>query len=252
MVTTGIPVSDLIAIFQKMNAEHWSYERGKAEKGKADCSGAFVYAFMQFGKSIYQGSNRIERTEIETLLPISAAKPGMAAFKKMEPGQSLYDLPAAYRPGGAYYNGDLSDYYHIGLVDDDPAWVLNAQSSKTGFARSPISQNWCGVGYLKKVDYTEDNPMYEAKVTAVSGRTVNLRANPSDTATVLKSVPIGETVSVLDDSNDKWYNVRWNDFEGFMMAKFIDLDVDNEDPAESFYKAVKAAISEYERAVNKA
>ena len=37
-------------------------------------------------------------------------------FKKRAPGDAYYDLPPRYQNGGADYNGDLNDYYHIGTV----------------------------------------------------------------------------------------------------------------------------------------
>ena len=121
----------------------------------ADCSGAFVWAYRQHGQSIYHGSNRIARGYVAKLLPVSEAKPGMAAFKARAPGEQLYDLPAQYRQGGKYYNGDLNDYYHIGLMDDDPRYVLNSQSTSRGFQRSKLADGWDAVACLKAVDYEE-------------------------------------------------------------------------------------------------
>ena len=97
-----------------------------------DCSGAFVRAYKSAGLSIYHGSNRIARVSVRQLLPPDQARPGMAAFKGSRPGEKGYDLPGEYRPGGQYYTGDLVDYYHIGLVDSDPQYVINAQSTQTG------------------------------------------------------------------------------------------------------------------------
>ena len=36
-----------------------------------------VYVFRKYGHSIYHGSNRIARVEVDELLPISQAKPGI-------------------------------------------------------------------------------------------------------------------------------------------------------------------------------
>lgn len=149
-----IPVNKLIALFQKMHQEHWPYASpGSNDENGIDCSGAFVWAYDQFGENIYHGSNRIARQYVVELLPLSEAKPGMAAFKARKPGEEYYALPQGYMNGGGQYNGDLNDYYHIGLVDEDIAFVLNAKDKASGFTRSSIREGWDAVGYLTAVDY---------------------------------------------------------------------------------------------------
>lgn len=225
-----IPVAALLADFQRMLREHWGYEWGKAETGCVDCSGAFAWAYAQHGQSIYQGSNRIARLYVAKLLPISAAKPGMAAFKARPPGSAGYALPSGYQPGGRHYNGDLQDYYHIGLVDDDPKYILNAQSTKTGFVRSPISQGWDAVGYLLAVDYgTEqsegDETMQTMTVVADSGSTVNLRTRPDSGAKLLDRIPVGTQVQVLTISGG-WATVQHDGLTGYMMDKYLASESD--------------------------
>lgn len=221
---SSIPVSGLIGLFQRMQKEHWGYEWGVAKEGCVDCSGAFAWAYKQYGKSIYQGSNRIARSYAVELLPISAAKPGMAAFKARAPTENGYALPAEYKQGGKRYNGDLRDFHHIGLVDEDTRYILNAQSTKTGFVRSPISQGWDCVAYLKAVDYGTitkgDDGMQTMVVTADSGSTVNLRARPDKNAAVLVKVPIGETVQVLTISGG-WATIQRGGVTGYMMEQYL-------------------------------
>ena len=205
----------------------------------ADCSGAFVWAYRQHGLIIYHGSNRIARGYVASstasgspspkgkagLLPPSEAKPGMAAFKARAPGEQLYSLPAEYRPGGKYCDGDLNDYYHIGLVDSDPRYVINAQTVRTGVRRSKLADGWDTVAYLKDVDYKgEDQPMeamYRAEVVAANGKPVNLRKGPSTASARVCAVPVGETVDVLNETDADWAEVRWGDKTGYMMRKFL-------------------------------
>lgn len=223
-----IVVSAILGDFQRMLAEHWKYTAGTSETGNVDCSGAFVWSFRQHGQSIYHGSNRIARTEVTELVPISAAKPGMAVFKCRNPSDARYALPSGYKQGGKYYNGDLRDFYHIGLMGADGK-VLNAQSSATGFVASPV-KSWTCAGYLNKVDYKEDNPMlddsngviYAGRVTARSGSTVNLRAEPSKSAKVLEKVKIGTTVNVIGN-NDGWLHIETETNQGYMMEEFVDV-----------------------------
>ena len=236
-----IPVRKLIEYFQQMYREHWKYTWGAAQKGNVDCSGAFCYVWRLFNKTIAHGSNKIARSYIKEILPISEAKPGMAALKRRKPGDDYYDLPDKYKPGGAAYNGDLNDYYHVGLVDEDPRYVLNAQSESTGFQRSPISQNWFGVGYLNDVQYdsntdTPTNPIETGgnnkvgsatvvKPAGAGGTYVHFRKTASAGAPVVDDAPFGATVEVLDtDSNSAWYKIKYKGKTGWMMRKFLELD----------------------------
>ena len=234
--------------------EHWKYTWGAAQRGNVDCSGAFCYVWNLFNKRIAHGSNKIARSYIKEMLPISAAKPGMAAFKKRKPGDKYYDLPEKYQPGGAEYNGDINDYYHIGVVDEDTNYVLNAQSESTGFQRSPISQNWCGVGYLKDVDYgtdsgtssntdipatepintggKEDEEVLKATVVrpeGAGGSEVHFRKTASVGAPVVDNAPFGAVVDVLDSAtNSAWWKIKYKGKTGWMMRKFLDLDGEDE------------------------
>lgn len=226
-----ITASAILGDFHRMLAEQWKYTAGASETGNVDCSGAFVWSFRQHGQSIYHGSNRIARTEVIELVPISAAKPGMAVFKCRNPSDARYALPSGYKQGGKYYNGDLRDFYHIGLMGEDGK-VLNAQSSATGFVASPI-KSWTCAGQLKKVDYKEEKQVedsytagvsYVGRVYATSGRTVNLRAEPSKSAKVLEKVKIGTTVNVIGTA-DGWLHVETETNQGYMMEEFVDVGI---------------------------
>ena len=231
-----IPVSALIADFQTMLSQRWAYG-ADTKRGQVDCSGAFVWAYKQYNHDIYHGSNRIARVEVEELIPINMATivPGMAAFKRRAPGENGYALPSGYQPGGDHYNGDLNDYYHVGLVDEDTARVLNAQSAATGFVASPIDKGWSHVGYLKQVDYERASPVSPvapaspptaeqpatAFTTAPSGGTVNLRAAASLSAKLIDRIPIGQAVTLRGPESGGWYPVRWGKKEGYVKADYL-------------------------------
>ena len=218
-----IPVSALIADFRLMLQEHWAYG-AQTKRGQVDCSGAFVWAYEQHGHSLYHGSNRMARVEIEALIPIAGAKivPGMAAFKLRAPGAKGYALPGDYKPGGSHYNGDLNDYYHVGLVDTDTATVLNAQGVATGFVASPITQNWSHVAYLKQVSYDqkEEEPMTTMEIYAQNGKAVNLRQSPSTTAARVSQLPVGTQVSVMN-LGDGWAQVTTGALTGWVMRDYL-------------------------------
>ena len=209
-----------------------------------DCSGAFVRAYKPHGMSIYHGSNRIAREYVAELLPIDQARPGMAAFKARQPGEKYYDLPSEYKRGGKHYNGDLNDYYHIGLVDDNPAYVINAQSTQTGVVRSKLSSNWCAVGYLKAVQYDgqEDNDNMADKMVVNTDK-VNLRAAPDKDAARVEWLNKGDIVTLGIAYPDGWDYVTHERKSGYVVDKFLD-------PAEAEIKPVEPSDNQYDESTS--
>lgn len=261
----SIPSKSILSDFQMMLADKWGYipatagtlwtqakqdatQNAMAQKyGSkwighmvADCSGAFVYSYKKYGESIYHGSNRIARKYVVELLPISEAKPGMAAFKFYAPGQKGYNLPENYKQGGSQYNGDLNDYYHIGLVDEDPKYVLNSATTINGFIRSKISNGWNACGYLKAVDYgdggkDDDEPVVENDimiVTSENGAPVNMRESASVNSRIVARVPVGSEVIVMKVDKNGWTGVKYGRYDGYMMTKFLKPKEDDVTPVD--------------------
>lgn len=219
-----IPVQSLIEVFRGIVG--WPYASpGVNGPGGIDCSGAFVYAYRQFGQRIYHGSNRIIRVYCRDVQPVnglSGLRPGMAIFRSRK---DTSRMKAEYRPGGRYYDPALpEDFYHVGLiVSVSPLQVVNATSPK---ARIDTSlRRWSHAGYLKAVDYADEKtPEAEsatAVVTAETGGSVNLRKAPALQSPVLARVPLGQTVTLLAAADETWQKVRWQGREGYMMKKFL-------------------------------
>lgn len=219
-----IPVQSLIEVFRRIVG--WPYASpGVNGPGGIDCSGAFVYAYRQFGQRIYHGSNRIIRVycrDVQTVNGLSGLRPGMAIFRSRK---DTSRMKAEYRPGGRYYNPALpEDFYHVGLIASvSPLQIINATSPK---ARIDTSlRRWTHAGYLKAVDYAdEETPEEEsatAVVTAETGGSVNLRKAPDPKSPVLARVPLGQTVTLLAWADETWQQVRWQGREGYMMKMFL-------------------------------
>lgn len=203
-----------------------------------DCSGAVVRACLKYGYRIYHGSNRIAREYVEKLLPPSEARPGMVAFKSRKPGEKYYDLKDEYKPGHSHYNGDLNDYYHIGCVDDNPDYVINAQSTQTGVVRSKIANGWDCVGWLKFTEGTEgDKTPMEAQTMIVTTDKVNLRAAPDKDSQRIEWLNKGDVVTVKLAYDNGWDFVAHGTKQGYVMARFLeaseDIPVEPIEPAPS-------------------
>ena len=200
---------------------------GDGTGGGCDCIGLIIGAVRLAGGSWpgTHGSNYAARNEINGLHYINNGEYylGEIVFKARKPGEAKYDLPDKYKSSGA-----LLDYYHVGVVTSiDPLCITHCTSVPGGIKQDNQPGKWLYGGELKLVDYGGDEQvevLYEARVTAASGRTVNLRAKPSESSTVLKSVPVGSIVEVLDDTDPTWWKIRWNYWEGYMMAKFLEKE----------------------------
>ena len=133
----------------------WPYVTPGTSNAKGiDCSGAFVYAYRQFGERIYHGSNRIARIYCREMKRVTAStrlEPGMAIFKSRS---DLSRMKGEYKPGDAYYDPNLTeDFYHIGLVVSvEPLQIINATPPKVRI--DDRLSRWQWAGYLKAVDYS--------------------------------------------------------------------------------------------------
>ena len=222
-----IPVQGLIDVFNIMLKEHWKYEWGAARKGCVDCSGAFLYAYKQFGESISDhSSNYIARKCIGELLPVSEAKPGYACFswRKWTKDKS----PARWNDG-------KGDFYHIGLMGDN-GMVLNAKGTKYGFVESnPSTFKYCAPLLLVNYSDEDEQPMevlYQAEVVTKNGNGVNLRLGQTTNSKKLCTIPEGYVVDVLDDSNSAWWKVDYNGVIGYVSTPYLKVIKETEDEDE--------------------
>ena len=66
--------------------------------------------------------------------------------------------------------------------------------------------------------------LYKAKVVSENGKSVNLRADATRSAKLLKTVAPGKIVEVLEEADDDWAGVRYGTTEGYMMRKFLERE----------------------------
>lgn len=235
-----IPVNELISCFERMRDEHWDYCLNSAREGCVDCSGAFVWAYKQFNKTILHGSNSIARLSVGDLLSISYARPGMVAVKVKD----WTDDDDTNR----WYDSEPGNVYHIGLVIQNGSEmnVIEAKGAKWGVVQTKLDNKWKFVAYLDDVDYTQkmEERIMEYKYTGsihLTSGYVHLRSQPNITSKSIAKLYDGEPVEIGDSSQPNWYAIKdESGNEGYVYSKYvvIENEIQSDDQADSSFSGI--------------
>lgn len=217
-------------------------EPGDGSDGYCDCIGFIIGSIrrMKLKWTGIHGSNWAARNEIVNLKPISNSsqlEEGDVVLKAKAYGKSGWSLPERYHKGKKYYNGDLTDYYHAGIVfKTNPLEIRHMSSKMTIDKKINTYSPWTHAGKSKQLveaasdkatiimPVKPDTPATgkTAVVVAESGGTVNMRRSPSLKANLIVRVPLGQTVEIISPG-EEWAKISWDGFTGYMMAKFLDI-----------------------------
>lgn len=202
---------------------------GDGKGGECDCIGMVRGALQRAGAtdiSHMRGTNDAARNAIQDLQPIvgdSQLKIGDVVLKIRNPDDPDYPLPERYRIGGSAYNGNLTNYTHIGTVTGKYPLEITHMTSPAPLKDRKLG-SWSHVGKLPWVRYGEEEKKeVSAKpmVTwAENSSPINLRSGKSTTSAMLGQIPQGETV-MADDTGDGWAWVHWQGRAGYVMSKFL-------------------------------
>lgn len=209
---------------------------GDGSDGTCDCVGLVIGAFRRSGIkwSGIHGSNWFARKEVRGLTRIqsqSELKIGDVVFQVFEPGQAGYALPARYKKGGQYYNGDVRDYMHIGVVTSVNPFGITHMWKPSVRTDTSIGKYWVYKGWLTRLgaEPIETLPPQtptansKARVTAPSGRYVKMRKEPSTKCRIYEEIPIGAIVTV-EEPGDEWAKISYGKYHNYyMMAKFLEI-----------------------------
>ncbi len=213
--SVGIPVNGIIKDFQRMYQEHWAYEMNAAREGCVDCSGAFVYSYRQYNKKIAHGSNTIGRQYVGELLPLSQAQPGMAAFKCKDWTED--------QKGNRWYGKEPGNLSHIGLVDQDTGYVLNAKGEAYGFCRDRLTSKngWDFVAYLSAVEYGGGGTGMKCTISGGNpDKPIRMRSKPATSGAIVAEIPQGSEAELLGTDGD-WSNIKYAGSTGWTMSQFV-------------------------------
>lgn len=215
------------------------YTLGASNTSKCDCIGMIKYGLRMNGVTLSTtGTNDTFRTKIvniRTITSVSVLHVGDVVFKARKPGESGYGLPSKYKQGGAGYNGDLTDYTHIGVVKSiSPLRIIHMTSptSKTDTGIGTGLSRWRFAANLKTT-YISDSigPSPEPQpvitktaivtVTASSSQWVKMRSSPTTSCRLYDEIPVGAIVKVTGSYGD-WTQIDYGRRRGwYMMTKFL-------------------------------
>ena len=228
-----------IAVIKSTNPAY--RQPGDGSDGTCDCIGLPIGAIRRMGLKWngIHGSNWAARRELDKLQPIKSADDlslGDMVLKHYKQGSSGWSLPSRYRMGGSYYNGDLNDYYHAGVVTQlNPLNITHMSSKMTVDTKIGKWSHHGKLNILIKAsggvtpEPTPPSPEPEpstgskAVVYAENGYPVKLRQYPSKSCSTWDKIPVGTEMKVVSPAED-WCQVNCGRRKGwYMMAEFVDI-----------------------------
>ena len=224
-------------ILEIFNTNPKRREPGDGSDGFCDCIGLIIGAIrrMNLKWTGIHGSNWAARKEIINLSKIksvSQLEEGDIVLKGRAKGSSGWKLPSRYQRTGKYFNGDLTDYYHAGVVFSTNPLQIRHMSSKMTIDKKLGQWNYFGKsrqlieasGGIVPQPSPAPTPSTGTKaiIVAESGDTVNMRVKPALSGRLITRVPLGEEVLIVSPG-EEWCKITYNQFTGYMMAKFEDI-----------------------------
>lgn len=221
-----------IAAVMQIAAERPTYRTGgSGTDGTCDCIGLVMGAINRVQRIAYplHSTNYFSRWEMATLESTedAAIMPGMLVYKAR---RDMGDLNARYKDGGRYYNSDLRDYYHVGVVCGvSPLLIVHCTSGGgvDGITTDGSLAGWTHAGKPLNVEFAEDvinmDETTPAVVATPDGNPVKLRPTPSTEQAYIAKIPNGDTVQLFADAQG-WAKVVWKGLVGYCMSEFLQYD----------------------------
>ena len=232
-----------VQVIKRLNPAY--KQPGDGSNGTCDCIGLPIGALKRMGLNWtgIHGCNWAARKEFVSLEPInkiSDLELGDVVLKAYEPNNSKWNLPSRYRKGKQYYNGDLRDYYHAGVVTQiSPTLNITHMTSphmkvdtNLGSKTSPwrfhgrlnlLVKAAGGTIIYKPIDSKTPTEGAQAIVVSSNGGAVKLRQYPSTSCATWDKIVPGTKVIILEPG-EKWAKVDCGRRKGwYMMAEFLDI-----------------------------
>lgn len=251
-------VNLFLQMIQKIKALNPAYKQpGDGSNGVCDCIGLIIGAIRMMGLKWtgIHGSNyaaRYQTVGLAYINALSVLELGDAVYKGVDSDgrgrkpcnggtfTHKYDLPDRYKKGKQYYNGDLIDYYHVGVVTQlNPLRITHMTSPHMKVDTSIGNWNYHGkvkplVEAAEKGSVPPDpspvnppSPVPETGKTAVvvaeNGKPVKMREYPNTSCATWENLPCGTKVTIIEPG-EEWCKINGGHHKGwYMMSKFLDI-----------------------------
>ena len=230
----------MVDVIKRLNPAY--KQPGDGSDGTCDCIGLIIGAIRRMGLKWtgIHGSNyaaRYQTIDLEQIHGASSLDLGDVVYKARNPGASKYALPSRYKQGNPYYNGDLRDYYHVGVVTQTSPLRITHMTSPHMKVDTSLG-NWSYHGKIKplvtEAEKEADEPVpptptpppstwSKAIVYAENGLPVKMREYPSTDCRTWVKVQCGTEV-VITEPGEKWARINGCGRTGwYMMSQFLDV-----------------------------
>lgn len=253
-----------ISRVEEIAAEGPGYEKGHdGSDNLCDCIGLPIGAIRRAGGQWrgLHGSNYAARRELtgkpQKIVGTGDLQPGELVFKAYEPGQGGYDLQARYEPGGEYYNGDLRDYYHVGVVISVYPLQIRHMTSPKPKMDTSIGK-WAWHGWCRKITKGGEEQTMGKKI-AYGGKLeapINMRAAASTSSKIIAEIPQGTEVELIEGGG-YWNRIQWKSMKGYVKSEFLVDEIPGKDAGEpadqkNATERARAALQEAREAIDRA
>lgn len=223
--------------------------------GTCDCIGLCRGALKRAGGSTagLSGTNYASRYTIKNFKKISSVsqlKMGDVVLKgRPYSKDDSYPLPTKYLPGGAYYNGDTTNYYHIGVVTRTDPLEITHMTSPSAKKDTKLG-GWNYFGQLPQVDY--DKVVVIVEYATVVGGALNMRKDSDRNSAKVTTIPSGSKIAIIEKGS-VWCKAQYNSYTGYVMTQYLKFEGGgsgdvitislSRDSAEAIYEALKLSLN---------
>ena len=248
---------DMVDKIEKLNPAY--KQPGDGSDGTCDCIGLEIGAIRRMGLKWtgIHGSNyaaRYQTINLEYIENISDLEAGDIVYKAADERGIVkmacnagtkthaWKLPNRYKPGGAYHDGDLLDYYHVGIVRKVSPLRIKHMTSPRMKTDKNLSGGWNYRGksrpIVEEAERRAGTPIPEpekkptkpvpsegsrAIVSAENGLPVKLRMYPDKNCRTWEKVACGTEVEIIEPG-EEWARINCGKRKGWhMMAEYLDV-----------------------------
>ena len=164
-------------------------------------------------------SNQCARRLRLQLREIDSVSRGDIVFKTCDIDDSFIPLSSKYRVGGADYNGDMNNYYDVGIVTKvNPVEILHM--TKKGIKKDKKLSNWNYGGWLPFILEERRNDCMTKAIVSSNDSVAKLYSDPSFACKEFVEIA-NDTVVVIIDNGNPWAHVSFDGNNGYVLSKYL-------------------------------